>query len=92
MAEDDEIEGRTCQIIAESLYANGPRLEIDVTDESTGIGSIIMDKTPAGEIDYSAPYEIYNLNGQKLGGEIDAVAPGIYIVRQGATTVKRAVR
>lgn len=38
------------------------------------------------------PYEVYNLNGVKVGDSIDALTPGIYIMRQGATTKKIAVQ
>ena len=38
-------------------------------------------------IDYSLPYEVYNLQGRACGSQLEGLAPGIYVVRQG-----RAVR
>lgn len=37
-------------------------------------------------------YEVYNFNGVKVGDNTEALAPGIYIVRQGVTTKKIVVR
>ena len=39
-------------------------------------------------IDYSAPYEVYNIAGARIGCSIDGLAPAIYIVRQGSKTAK----
>ncbi len=39
-------------------------------------------------IDYSAPYEVYNIAGAMIGCSIDGLAPAIYIVRQGSKTAK----
>lgn len=38
-------------------------------------------------IDYRLPYEVYNLQGRSCGSQLEGLAPGIYVVRQG-----RAVR
>ena len=39
-------------------------------------------------IDYSAPYEVYNIAGARIGCSIDGLAPAIYIVRQGSKSAK----
>ncbi|MDE6061929.1 MAG: leucine-rich repeat domain-containing protein, partial [Duncaniella sp.] len=39
-----------------------------------------------------APYEVYNLNGVKVGESTDNLPAGIYIVRQGNTVKKIAVK
>lgn len=43
-------------------------------------------------IDWSAPYEVYNLSGMMLGDSTDGLRPGIYIVRQGNRAEKISVR
>ena len=44
------------------------------------------------EFDSTLPYEVYNLNGVMIGNSIDNLAHGIYIVRQGDTVKKIAVK
>ena len=88
-AENSESQyGRTCKIIAESLYANGPVIEVTVNDIASGIENITPETTPAGQIDYNAPYEVYSLQGMNVGRTLDGLTPGIYIVRQ-ANNVKK---
>ncbi|MDE5555287.1 MAG: leucine-rich repeat domain-containing protein, partial [Muribaculaceae bacterium] len=60
--------------------------EIDLS----GIEDLICDG-PDSEIDYAAPYEVYNLNGVKAGYSADNLAPGLYIIRQGSVAKKIAV-
>lgn len=43
-----------------------------------------------GEIDYTEPYEVYDLNGLKVSDSRDALLPGIYVVRQ-SNAVKKIV-
>ncbi|MDE6394927.1 MAG: leucine-rich repeat domain-containing protein, partial [Duncaniella sp.] len=63
------------------------------TTGETGILEVVIDGgEAAGAVDYSAPYEIYNLNGAYLGTDLDTVAPGLYIIRQGGAAEKRIVR
>ena len=38
------------------------------------------------------PYEVYNLNGQKVGNSTDGLTPGVYIVRKGASTSKVVIK
>ena len=68
----------------------GQTLKCLVTSES-GIEEIKVgdDKTT---IDYSAPYEVYNLSGQRVTSSRDNLASGIYVIRQGANTAKIAIR
>lgn len=51
-----------------------------------GIEEVIAD------FDGDAPYEIYNLNGVRVGDSIETLYPGLYIVRQGKTVKKIAVK
>ncbi len=44
------------------------------------------------DIDYSEPYEIYNLSGMLVGRSIKELINGVYIVRQGATVNKIVVK
>jgi len=93
MAEgDDDTTGRSCKIIAESLYANGPVAEFIVNDSTSGIDDIIKDSTPSGDIDFSAPVEVYNLQGVMVRNNIENLPAGIYIIRQGNKVKKIAVR
>lgn len=46
----------------------------------------------AADIDSNYPCEIYNLNGIKTATDINALAPGIYILRQGSKVRKIAVK
>lgn len=91
MAENGDDAG-PCKIIAESLYANGPVAEVLVNASSSDIDHIFDDNKDAGEIDYSAPYDVYNLQGMKVGTTTAGLIPGIYIIRQGSVVKKIAVR
>lgn len=55
-----------------------------------GVNDIVADMQ--GDIDYSAPYEIYNFNGVKVGDNKESLAPGLYIIRQGSNTMKIAIQ
>lgn len=82
-----------CKIIAETLYANGPVAEIDISNGApSDVTVVIPDRTERSEIDYNAPYEVYTMGGLRMACEIDALTPGLYIVRQGSTAKKIAVR
>lgn len=92
MAEGDDETTRTCKIIAESLYANGPVAEFTVNDVTTGVDEINGGNTPSGEIDFNAPVQVYNLQGVKVAHSVQNLANGIYIVRQGNNVTKIAVK
>lgn len=53
---------------------------------SNGIEEITADFNP-----YEA-YEVFNLNGVKVGDNVEALAPGIYIIRQSNTIKKIAIK
>lgn len=88
-AENTEAAG-TCRIIAESLYADGPVAEVEVNVKVTGIDNVFGDETD--EIDFTAPLEIYTLQGIMTTSCIANLPTGIYIVRQGDKVKKIAVR
>lgn len=83
--------GNTCKIIAESLYANGPVAEVSVTCDDSGINDVLSDSDSVGKIDYSAPVEVYNLQGVRVSDNTDRLDTGIYIVRQGKNVEKIAI-
>ena len=51
-----------------------------------------MDDKHKGSIDYSLPYEVYNMSGARIGESKNGLGNGIYILRQGNTVKKIAVR
>ena len=57
-----------------------------VVNEFSGVGEI------AADIDTNLPYEIYNLNGVKVGNNIEGLASGVYIIRQGQNVKKVSVK
>lgn len=62
---------------------------IEITDKA--ITSSIYDITEDSVtdiIDYSAPYYVYDMHGVHVADSIETIAPGIYIIRQGAKAVK----
>ena len=62
-----------------------------IEKELSDTADVVMDGISA-DIDYSAPYEVYNFNGMKVGNSTCNLAPGIYIVCQGATAKKIAIK
>ncbi|MDE6558734.1 MAG: leucine-rich repeat protein, partial [Muribaculaceae bacterium] len=81
-----------CSIIAESLYANGPILEVVVQcTDSSGINAIDSDNANASGIDYTKPYDVYSISGMKAGVSTEGLSRGIYIIRQGTKTEKVAL-
>lgn len=81
----------SCQIIAESLYANGPVLTFNVTSDSAEVEETMTDSVST-EIDFNQPVEVYNLNGFKVATSIENLDRGIYIVREGNAVKKIAVK
>ena len=70
-----------CRIIAETLYADGPVAEFTVQDYASAIDDIVVDTPVAPE----RPNDIYNLQGICLKRnasqeDVDALAPGLYII------------
>ncbi|WP_028903319.1 MULTISPECIES: CotH kinase family protein [unclassified Prevotella] len=54
--------------------------KLNYTHQSSGITDVPLDTTKS--------YQVYTLAGQPCGNSLDALSPGIYIVRQGQTTKK----
>lgn len=50
-------------------------------DETNSVTDVAVDNS-------SAPVEVYNLSGMRVGKSTEGLAPGIYIVRQGTETKK----
>lgn len=76
---DAKIEN-TCQIIATTLYHDGPVAVIDVTNETLGVEDVVADKNPC-----SVPNHIFNLQGVCLKqnateDDIRSLSPGLYII------------
>ena len=90
MAAGEDSPASSCKIIAESLYANGPVVEITVNNMG-GMDDIVGSDTADG-IDYTAPVEVYNLQGVKVAISTDDLSAGLYIVRQGNNVEKIAVK
>ena len=91
MAEGDDSSANSCRIIAESLYADGPVAEVTVNNNQSGVDTILDNNDPK-EIDFTAPVEVYNLQGVKVATTVDHLSAGIYIVRQGKNVMKMAVK
>lgn len=91
-AEENDSNDNSCKIIAESLYYDGPIAEVTVYNSNfNGVGSV-MEESDEGTIDYSRPFEIYNMNGMKVGESMDGLVKGIYIVRQDKLARKIGVK
>ena len=80
----------SCLIIAESLYADGPIVEVPVHVEGLGVDEIESDGF-GDSIDYTRPYEVYNMSGLKVADSTDGLTNGLYIIRQGSAAVKTMV-
>lgn len=81
----------TCKIIAESLYANGPINEVIVGEEAD-VDEIFINGDNSENIDFSAPLEVFNLQGVFVADSTVGLSPGFYIVRQGKNVKKIAIR
>lgn len=77
-----------CKIIAETLYHSGPIYEYTIVRTTSDIRNIIPDSSAPEAIDYSRPFEVYDLRGVDMGGDLERLATGIYLVRQGAVIQK----
>ena len=87
---DVDIDG-TCTIIAETLYNDGPVAQVAVSNAGIdAVDSVAADGE--GSIDYTRPYEVYNMSGLKVADSTEGLATGLYIIRQGNAAVKTAVR
>lgn len=78
--------------IYESDFADVDSIfKADYVNKESGVGMIAADKQE-GTIDYTAPYEVYNLSGLRVANSVENLASGIYIVRQGNLVTKIAVK
>lgn len=64
------------------------RIEIEsiVEQVSTGIDEIMSD-----DIDELLPYRVFDLSGRYVGDNLDNLHNGVYILKQGAKSVKRVI-
>ena len=53
--------------------------------------STVSDFDP-DDIDFSRPYRVYSLSGQRLGTDLQALPTGFYIVRQGHLVKKVQIK
>lgn len=88
-ADDEEAETHTCEIIAETLYAD-VMASITVMDEAAGVEDIVADGSDA---EIARPNDIYTLQGVCLKrdasqSDIDALTPGLYIIAGKKVIVK----
>ena len=80
-------------------------ITVTVTDENdatcTDVCAVTVDSTAGitiittdgkGSIDYSAPYEVFEISGMWVGNRLDSLTPGLYIVRQKAASAKILVK
>lgn len=81
----------SCKIIAESLYANGPVSEVTVGEEAD-VDEIFINGDNSENLDFSAPLEVFNLQGVFVADSTVGLSPGFYIVRQGKNVKKIAIR
>lgn len=94
---DPEEEGGlqySCNIIAETLYYEGPAHEVKVNGGESAVESIISDSKKDngnGKIDFNAPVEVYNMQGMLLGRDVRNLPSGLYIIRQGKLAKKLAI-
>ncbi|MBD5349734.1 MAG: leucine-rich repeat domain-containing protein [Bacteroides sp.] len=58
----------------------------------SAIDTVEADNATIGAIDYSAPYDVYNLQGIRVAGSTIGLTPGIYIIRQGIKTAKIVIK
>lgn len=86
-AEPSELQ--ECKIIASTLYDDGPVAVFTVYGYGADIPQTPM--AQPSDIDYSLPYDVYQINGMRIGAEVDGLAPGLYIIRQNGLAKKIAV-
>ena len=81
-------------ITASTLYADGPIARCEITvDKELRILEIPSadDLHTIEKIDYSQPYDVYNLSGLKVSGTVSNLARGIYIIKQNGNADKMMV-
>ena len=68
-------------------HNNIPQIRYGTVNKLIGTGSADI-LVHSGTIDPDAPYEVYTLQGTKVGTSTIHLQPGAYIIRQGSQTVK----
>lgn len=83
-----------CEIHAYTLYSESPVAICRINATFTGVNVIKVDNGYISDGNFSEdmPVEVYNLNGLRVSDSTENLAPGIYIVRQGAKSRKISVR
>ena len=66
-------------------------LIVDWVPDNASINNTKVGRTSTS-IDYNEPHEVYNAEGQLVGGSLGEVSNGLYIIRQGNKTVKKLVK
>ena len=74
----------TAVITVRSKDGNSEATCTIIVQSNSGVKTVLTDG--------SSPVEVYNLNGYKISDSTDNLAPGIYIVRQGAKTYKMSLK
>lgn len=82
--------GRFGRIIETDFADIDEMFKADHDDGSSGIEDVTINSPETFNSD--KPYDIYTLNGVRVGNDIDSLSPGFYIVRQGNYMKKIAVR
>ena len=64
---------------------------LDYAFVPSGIKDVSVESSESS-IDLTQPYDVYSVSGQPSGHSLDALRPGIYILRQGHTTRKIMIK
>ncbi len=73
-----------------SMYSDKPIATVKISATTTCTENHIINDSQ--NIDYSAPYQIYNIHGNLIGTDKDSLNTGIYIIRQNTLTEKIFIR
>lgn len=73
-----------------SMYSDKPIATVKISGTTTCTENHIINDSQ--NIDYSAPYQIYNIHGNIIGTDKDSLPAGIYIIRQNNLTEKIFIR
>lgn len=81
-------------ITASTLYAAGPIAQCEISlNKELGIIEIpaVGDSDRNGTVDYTQPYDVYNLSGLKVAETVTNLAKGIYIIKQNGNAEKMMI-
>lgn len=79
-----------CEIHAYTLYSDSPIAVCRINAVPTGVEDVELPED--NNFSENMPVEVYNLSGIRVSDSTKNLAPGIYIVRQGAKSRKISVR